>query len=132
MTDIRKSIKGLIRDYGHNILLQRRLPDLIDSPHPTPRFSQKLERHTVRHMYPRVNALGQITEERMEGLVQSVDMIYYFLHSANPTEGDRIYEKDDRFPDKSTVWLIDYALPMRGRSGRIEYWICGCTRAVPN
>lgn len=98
-------------------------------------------------MYPATRGLPGISQDRAEGIVHTVDMIYYFLPDAKPREGDRIYEEDDRFtspPNErprrnhigtkggQTTWIIDYALPMRGVGGRIVFWAAGVTRETPN
>lgn len=141
MVDLRRTFNGLLRNWGHDVLLQRRLPDVYNDPHPKPLFATKLERHTVRHMYPTNRALADVQAEHMEGLVITVDMVYYFKWDVSPEEGDRIYEIDDRVPKGDSfrtvtntvreLYTIDYALPMRGKGGSIIYWACGATRSDP-
>jgi len=131
MADLRQAFDYILREWGHNILLQRW--NGVEC-----KYETTLERHTVRHKYPAVRGLPGIMQEQPEGLTHVVDMIYYFRRDAKPKEGDRIYEEDERYagyPDNNTgktVWLIDYALPMRGRGGKVDYWMVGCTRARPN
>lgn len=125
------ALNNVLRNWGHDILLQRRTPDRRD-------WTTILERHTTRHGYPANRGLPQVMREREEGIVHSVDMLYYFRREAHPREGDRIYELDPRFEGYSgsntgqTTWLIDYALPMRGAGGKIVYYIAGVTREGPN
>ena len=131
------ALHNVLRNWGHDVLLQRRTPDGRD-------WTTALERHTVRHRYPANRGLPQIMQEREEGIVHTVDMLYYFRREAHPREGDRIYELDERFTGRGrcadielndpgqTTWLIDYAVPMRGRNGIIVYYIAGVTRENPN
>lgn len=124
---------AILGNWGHDILLQRRDPSGKDWTH-------TLERHTVRHMYPATRGLPTTMQERPEGIVHTVDMIYYFRPDARPREGDRIYELDERYNDRNdmntrpgqTTWLIDYALAMRGRRGAVVFYTCGVTRENPN
>ncbi len=55
-------------------------------------------------------------------------MIYYFEASANPKSGDRIYEE---YPTGVQIYLIDQATPVKGRLGKIVYWVVGATRESP-
>lgn len=132
MTDLRKSIKGLLSTHGHNIYLQRLTSETTPDPHPQKIWSDTLEKHTVRHRYPSNSNLPHVMQTQEEGLIHNVDMIYYFLYDVNPREGDRIYEMDERFKQKLSTLLIEYALPMKGFGGRIEYWVIGAIREVPN
>lgn len=132
--NLERALNGILRNWGHDVLLQRRTPDGKD-------WMKNLERHTVRHMYPSTRGLPQVMQERPEGLVHTVDMIYYFRADAKPREGDRIYESDERYnghncmncdPPGQTTWLIDYALAMRGKRGEVVFYACGVTREEPN
>lgn len=129
MTDLRKTVEGILRKWGHNILLQR-VNTIHDGEEPD--YTTQLERHTVRHMYPANRGLPGIAQEQIEGVAYDAEMIYYFMWDVNPASGDRIYEELERYPNTLNVWLIDFALPMRGRGGRIEYWVCGASRSEPN
>lgn len=132
MPDLRKVLTGVLRRYGHDVFLQRRLLDSANSPHPQPVYANKLEKYTVRRMHPNSINFAGVVHERSEGVSLSVDLVFYFQHDARPKEGDRIYEPDDRYADKQIVWKIDYAHAMRGRGGRVEFWTCGVTREEPN
>lgn len=128
---------AILKNWGHDILLQRRTPSGRE-------WTPYLERHTVRHMYPATRGLPTTMQEKPEGRVVTVDMIYYFHAEAKPREGDRIYELDERFDGRDkltlgeingygqTTWLIDYALSMRGRNGNIVYYTTGVTREESN
>lgn len=135
MANLDYAINWILRTHGHDILLQRRDPSGVE-------FQNRLEKHTVRHMYPNTRGLAGILQYQPEGRVHVVDMIYFFLPNARPKEGDRIYERDPRFSDHvadggkfndgQTLWLLDYALPMRGRNGKIVFYAAGVTRESPN
>lgn len=124
MTLISRTRDLILRNYGHNVLLQRRTPN-------DDGWQTRLERHTVRHMEPSAR-LGLIQQEQDEGIVRDVDIVYYFRPGAMPREGDRIYERDSRYPSGQTTWIIDWALPLRGEDGRIEFWAAGTTRESPS
>lgn len=135
MASLNRAFDGILRNWGHNILLQRRTPDGKG-------FVQRLERHTVRHAVPS-QGLARVEEERREGVVRNSDALYYFRAEAKPREGDRIYERDDRFDGRDdrvgtldgyaqTTWTIDSAIPVRGKGGRIVYWAAGASRETPN
>jgi hypothetical protein len=64
-------------------------------------------------------------QENAQGLSVSSEVLYYFQHIASPKTGDRIYED---LPNGQEVFLIDFAAPVRGRGGQINYWIVGATR----
>jgi len=132
MANLNKALHEVLRDWGHDVILQRKHPSGCG-------WGDTLERHTVRHMYPATRGLPQIMQEQPEGITHLVDMVYYFKADAHPREGDRIYERDDRYighdsPAGSgqTTWLIDYALPMRGYGGKIVFYTVGVTREEPN
>lgn len=121
--DLRAEMDAELRGYGHNILYQRCTNSGA--------YSQEYERHTTRHRYPASVGLPSAEQSQMEGLTHSVDMIYYFRWDVNPRERDRIYEDDIRYTTY-VMYTIDYAVPMRGVGGRIEYWVAGASRQEPN
>lgn len=122
MIDPARTFKSTLRQWGHNILFQRRLDDNMT-------YSSKMERITVRsfsaQLYNQTNALA----ENIEGLTVNSEMIYYFDSPANPKTGDRIYEE---LPTGVQIFLIDQATGVRGRFGKIVYWIVGATRERPS
>jgi hypothetical protein len=127
MIDLRKVVDKIHRDWGHNILLQRSVlhqGEGIFGLRANNGFSTTLEKYTVTNRFPAKAGLADVVQEQLEGKVASVDLIYYFRFSANPNKGDRIYEKD---PNGYTTYIVDWALPMRGVRGRIEYWIVGAS-----
>lgn len=130
--DLRRTVDRILSQTGHQILLQRRSLQDTDNPHPKKIWSNTLEKHTVRHRYGRNAGLEQVQQVEIEGQIHNVDMIYYFRWNSSPREGDRIYEMDERFENKLATLLIDYALPMRGKGGRIEYFVAGASREDPS
>lgn len=131
MADLRQVVFRILRDYGHNVYLQRRGADVDVDQYRKAQYSNKLERHTVRHMHPSSVGLAGATQQAREGVETNVDRVYWFRWDVNPTEGDRIIDhKPEGNPPtlKQEAFLIDYAQPMRGNGGRIEYWSCGATR----
>ena len=124
MIDPKKTFKKILREYGHDILLQRRISDDF-------LYSDNFERITTRHFYPSAEALAQAQREDGEGINTNVDAIYYFEESVNPKQGDRIYEDSPSNVNSPNIFLIDFAAPVRGRLGKIVYWIAGATRETP-
>ena len=119
MIDIEKVFKKTLRQWGHDILLQRRLDDNM-------KYSSKVEKITTRRSSPRLRSAASTLQEDVEGLVQSSDMLYYFESKINPKSGDRIYE--DYPKDKRNVYLVDQAIPVYGKYGRIAYWVVGASQ----
>jgi len=125
MIDPKKTFKKILREYGHDVLLQRRISnDFL--------YSDKFERITTRHFYPSAETLSQSQREDTEGVNTTIDAIYYFEESVNPKSGDRIYEESPSNINNPNIFLIDYAAPVRGRLGKIVYWIVGATRERPS
>lgn len=120
---LKRTLDRILREWGHDVILQR-----VKSPENT--YSNKLERHTVRHKYPATRGLPGIREEMPEGIIHNVDMIYYFRSDAKPKEDDRIYEES--LGEGQQTYIIDFALPMRGKGGKIVYYMCGASREEPN
>lgn len=124
MINAERSFRNILRQYGHDILLQRRLSDDFI-------YSENLERITTRSRIGRMSELVHMQDEAFEGVTSNVDLIYYFESNVNPKQGDRIYENNISSIDDASMFLIDFALPIRGRMGKISYWICGATRERP-
>lgn len=125
MSYMRDDFDGILRQYGHNIYLNRRIRADADG---TGSYADKFEIHTVR--YDRGGSLQSAQDEAAEGIITSSERLYYFRYNAVPFDGDRIYEHDPRVVQ--TVWQIDTAIPMRGLNGDIEYYIAGASRIRPN
>ena len=64
-------------------------------------------------------------QENAQGLTVSSEVIYYFQDNASVKSGDRIYED---YPNGQEVFSVDFSAPIRGRGGKIVYWIAGATR----
>lgn len=123
--DIRKSADSILRKYGWDILFQRRTNKDAD----TKQYANALERHTVRGVMPGSSlGIAGIAREQEPGVTHDADMVYYFRYNANPEEGDRIYDNVGREDGDVRRYIIDWATPMRGANGRIEYWTTGATR----
>jgi len=125
MISISRAFKNVLKEWGHDVLIQRKLDDDFN-------YSSRFERVTTRHMYPANSDLVNLLKENSEGVAaDAVEMIYYFEAKINPKTGDRIYENIDVDPSKTTIFLVDYAIPMRGRFGKIDYWVVGATKEKP-
>jgi len=129
MADLRKKFQTILRKYGHDVYLQRRI-----SPYESENveYADSLEKHTTRHMYASNKGLPATAQENIEGITHDSELIYYFKHDAIPREGDRIYENLSGYPDNLVTWLIDFVVPMRFKTGRIEYWAVGASREEPS
>lgn len=127
MSDLRAEFLGILQKWGHDIYLQRRADGNYSEDEP--RYNNKVEQHTVRRMLPSSTLLTGVAQEQLEGLVNTAEMVYYFRHTANPREGDRIYENIEMYPNHIEIWDVDYSVPMRFQGGRIEYWVVGATRS---
>ncbi len=56
-------------------------------------------------------------------------MIYYFQDTANIKSGDRIYED---YLSGQQIFLVDFSAPVRGKGGKVVYWVAGATRESKN
>ena len=132
--ELRLVFDDILKEWGHDILLQRVLNPF--EANQSPRYTDEngdtvLERHTVRHTYPGSRALGSVAQEELEGVLYKFEYVYYFRHSVNPISGDRIYENLERYPNDLNTFIIDAVIPMRGKGGMVVYWIAGVTRETP-
>lgn len=125
MIDAKRVFRKILRDWGHDILYQRRLSDDFV-------YSDTLERITTRSMVAKTSAMATRLEEQVEGYVVNSDLIYYFEDWVEPKSGDRIYEEGDGSLDDAIVYLIDSSYGVRGRHGKINYWIVGATKESPS
>jgi hypothetical protein len=124
MINPERTFKKILREYGHDILLQRRISDDF-------LYSETFERITTRHFFPSSEALAQAQREDNEGINTNVDLIFYFESEVNPKQGDRIYEESPSNVNDPNIYLLDFAAPVRGKFGKIVYWIAGATRERP-
>jgi len=118
MIDPAKVFKSTLRQWGHDILLQRRLDDNM-------KYSSKVEKITTRRSAPSSGSQTNAMSEDAEGLTVNAEMIYYFESHVNPKSGDRIYEN---YPTGQQIFLIDEAVPVMGKFGKVIYWVAGVTR----
>lgn len=125
MINLRNTFKKTLRDWGHDIFLQRRLSDDFV-------YSDQLERYTTRSYLPRAISLSKAKQEVPEGIVTYSDIIYYFEYNVNPKAGDRIYEESFNPLEDSIMYLIDESYAVRGRNGQITYWVVGATKEIPS
>lgn len=121
MIDAKRSLRKILREWGHDVYIQRIMPN---SNH-----SEIFERVTTRQVGQSGITNAASTEEENEGLVTRYDAVYYFEAEIYPKEGDRIYENYSLKNHKNyTMFKIDTATAVRGRLGKIVYWIVGATR----
>lgn len=138
MIDPKYVVKSLLKHWGTDILLQRRVFERGQGVYSIPPgdnnyFSPKLERWTVRYSFAaRKVSLSAVEIGRPEGEVHGVPLVFYFTFDAEPKEGDRIYVKDDRFPEQGTIWQIKYSSPITGWGGTPAYFEAGCNRFSPS
>lgn len=121
MIDAARSFKKILREWGHDIYLQRILSN--------GNHSNKFELITTRQVGQSGITNAMSTQEEDEGLVTRYDDVYYFEASVNPKEGDRIYENFSIKTNRNYSMLrIDAATAVRGRFGKVVYWIVGASR----
>lgn len=125
MINAKRMFQKVLREWGYDILLQRRLSDDFV-------YSDQLERHTVRSTYPRTLSLTGAKTEVPEGVITSSEYVYYFQDYVNPKPGDRIYEESLNNLDNVRMLVIDDTYAVRGRYGEITYWIAGATKEIPS
>lgn len=125
MINAKRVFNKILKEWGHDIFLQRRVSDDFV-------YNDVLERHTTRSTLPRTIALANAQEEVPEGTIVNSEIVYYFEHAVNPKAGDRIYEQSYNSLEDSIIYKIDDAFPVRGRLGEINYWVVGATREVPS
>ncbi len=120
MINLEKSFLNILKKWGYDVFLQRKKAN--------GNYEQNLQQVTTRSVYQRGRFLSKAAEENEEGINVNSDVVYYFESSVNPGEGDRIYEMIPNVSDKYTIYSIDTSSPIRGKGGKIIYWIVGATR----
>ena len=125
MIDAKRMFEKILREWGHDVFLQRRLSDDFV-------YSDVLERHTTRSVYSRSIALTNAKEEVPEGIITNSELVYYFKKEVNPKPGDRLYEESYNSLDDAIIYVIDDSYGVRGKRGEINYWIVGATKEVPS
>ncbi len=121
MINAKKVFKKILREWGHDILFQRRLSD-------DGLYSDRLEKITTRHVNAASRYLASTKEEQVEGLIINSDRVYYFEEHINPKSGDRIYEGSFSFLENYVLYVLEECYPSRGKYGKVEYWICGASK----
>jgi hypothetical protein len=124
MINAKNIIKKILREWGHDILYQRRISDDFS-------YSEVLERITTRSQLAKSARIAVTSQEQLEGYFVDSDLIYYFESSVNPKSGDRIYEESFTDLDQTIIYRIDNAYGVRGRFGEINYWMVGATKETP-
>lgn len=126
---IKSDFERIIKDYGHDVYLQR---SQVDPDTKEFKYSNKLEKHTTRYSVGIHRNLPRAREEAMEGVINNTDRSYYFKYDVKPFEGDRIYDYLDRAENDQEIWQISSTVAMRGEDGKISFWVAGVTRISPN
>jgi hypothetical protein len=137
--NLRSEFRQILENYGHNIYLQRRLPDdyLGEAQYPEARFTNVWEKHTVRDMLPGSTAgLAHVLMEGTAGLSSEVDLIFWFMWDVDPKTGDIVWQPSEyntgSGQGKYKKYILDEAYPYRGTKGEVVYWGCGATEDKPN
>jgi len=125
---MKSNFESILKKYGHDIFLQRRTQSTDNQVS----YSDKLEIHTVRYSIPNNRTIMNKGQEEIEGLLSTSERVYFFKESAQPFDGDRIYEENPRTETNQTVWSIDTVVGLRGIAGEIVYYIASATRIQPN
>jgi hypothetical protein len=121
MINVERTFKKILRDWGHDVYIQRILSN--------GNHSETFERVTTRHVGPSGVKNANAANEFSEGIDVSFDAVYYFESNVNPKEGDRIYENYSMKSTRDyTMFKVVASTPVRGRQGKISYWIVGATR----
>lgn len=126
---IRSDFEAVLKNYGHDVYLQRAS---IDPERNELIYSNSLEKHTTRYSVGIHRNLPRSGEEAMEGILNTTDRTYYFKYDVKPFEGDRIYDYLDRAENDQEVYLIQATVAMRGEDGQVTFWTAGATRTWPN
>lgn len=120
MINLEKSFQKLLRDWGYDVYIQRKMAN--------GNYSNQLERVTTRSVFQNGRINTQAKQEQQEGIEINSEVVYYFESNINPQEGDRIYETLPNAYSKQTIYVIDTASPNRGRMGKISFWTVGASK----
>lgn len=121
MIDPKRSLNKILRQWGHDVYIQRVLGN--------GNHSAQFERVTTRQVGQSGISNANSSSETQEGILTNYDAVYYFEENINPKEGDRIYENYSFKVSKNyTIFRIDAVTANRGRFGKINYWTVGATR----
>lgn len=121
MIDAKRAFKKILREWGHDVYIQR----MLDNGN----HSAQFERVTTRQVGQSGLLNANSAQEMPEGIDTAYDAVYYFDDIVNPKEGDRIYENYSAKINRSyTMYKIDTVTAVRGRLGKIVFWVAGATR----
>lgn len=121
MIDAKVSFRKIMREWGHDVHLQKILPN--------GNHSNKFEKVTTRHANQSGITNTIAVQEQPDGLVTKYDAVYYFEAEINPKEGDRIYENYSMKASKNyTMFKVDAVSAVRGKFGKIVFWTVGASR----
>jgi hypothetical protein len=121
MIDIKRSFKKILREWGHDVYIQRVLSN--------GNHANQFERVTTRQVGQSGISNANASQEFPEGLYTNYDAVYYFEDHVYPKEGDRIYENFSLKASKNySLFRMDAVTAVRGRQGKINYWVVGATR----
>jgi hypothetical protein len=124
MINASKAFQKILREWGHDVLIQRRLSD--DGV-----YSDRFEKVTTRHITAASRYLASTKEETTGGVIINSDRIYYFEASINPKSGDRIYEELSSGLESQILYVIEECYPVRGKQGKIEFWTVRSNKRKP-
>ena len=124
MINTAKAFQKILREWGHDVLIQRRLSD--DGV-----YSDRFEKVTTRHITAASRYLASTKEETTEGVIINSDRIYYFAPTINPKSGDRIYEEISSGLENQILYVMEECYPVRCKNGKIEFWTVGATKESP-
>ena len=121
MIDEKRSFRKIIKEWGHDVYLQR---ILANGNH-----SDSFERVTTRHVNPSGITNAAAMKDNLDGLFTRYDSVYYFEADVNPKEGDRIYENFSMKKTKDfSMFRINAVSANRGKYGKIIFWTVGVSR----
>lgn len=116
-----RSFRKILREWGHDVYIQRMLSN--------GNYSEKLEKVTTRQVGQSGLVNVNSMEQGDEGIVYSYDAVYYFEAKVNPKEGDRIYEDISSKNHRNySIFIIQAASLNRGRQGKNVFWTVGVKR----
>jgi hypothetical protein len=121
MIDEKRAFRKIMREWGHDVYLQRRLDN--------GNYANKFERVTTRHVGQSGMSNMDSRSIKEEGIDIDFDAMYYFEAEVKPREGDRIYENYSVKVSKNhTILIVAAVTPTRGRQGKILFWTAGANR----
>lgn len=127
MIDERKIFDKILKDWGTNILLQRRGRN--------GEYTNTFERHTIRSSTAGNMGLFRGLSWPEEGEQIDTGLVLYFRYDVRPREADRVYEEEPRHDDiemgEQSVYIITDVYRVRGRLGRTAFFTTRVQRHRP-